>query len=156
MVDTMLGKLAKWLRILGHDTAYRREGNDTEFIAQAKNEGRWIITRDRLLIKRRGLTGFTLIRDNDPKDQLRQIVTDLALDIDKDIHTHLFTRCIECNGEIHPLSKEGVKGRVPEYVYAVQAEFSCCPRCRRIYWGGTHRKRVREGLEGLFLEKGQR
>ncbi|HEY3346611.1 MAG TPA: Mut7-C RNAse domain-containing protein, partial [Nitrospirota bacterium] len=82
-VDAMLGKLARWLRILGYDTTYRQEIADDELVRNALDEGRIILTRDTLLVKRLPPGSFLFIVDDVPADQLRQAVHELGLAVEE-------------------------------------------------------------------------
>lgn len=152
IVDSMLGRLARWLRIIGYDTTYYNNIRDDLLIERSLSEERWIITRDTLLIKNRFLRGHTFIRDNDPMDQLRQIVGELNLNIDK----NLLTRCLECNTRLTRVPRADVFGVVPEYIYSATREFFLCLSCKRVYWKGSHIKRIREMLMKVFPERGER
>ncbi len=151
IVDSMLGRLARWLRIIGYDTTYYNNIRDDLLIERSLSEERWIVTRDTLLIKNRLLRGHTFIRDNDPMDQLRQIVGELDLNIDK----NLLTRCLECNTRLTRAPRTDVFGVVPEYIYSATREFFLCLSCKRVYWKGSHIKRIREMLMKVFPERGE-
>lgn len=133
IVDVMLGKLAKWLRILGYDTLYKRDWEDDELIELARAEGRILLTADRELWRRRQVNRKIFISSDRWQEQLRELARVLPLDIGG-----LFTRCIECNLPLEQVSREEVRGLVPPYVHATQEDFGRCPNCGRIYWRGSH------------------
>ncbi len=133
IVDVMLGKLAKWLRILGYDTLYKRDWEDDELIELARAEGRILLTADRELWRRRQGSHKIFISSDKWQEQLRELARVLPLDTE-----HLFTRCIECNLPLEQVSREEARGLVPPYVYATQEGFGRCPECGRIYWRGSH------------------
>lgn len=140
----MLGKLAKWLRMLGYDTAYIRDANDDELARIAVREDRILLTRDNRLRERRMLRGRSVyVGWGTTRSQVRQVMSALGLRLDP---ASLFTRCAVCNSEITPLDKAEVKGRVPPYVYTTQTDYGYCARCDRIYWRGTHVQHVLEAL----------
>lgn len=146
VVDCMLGKLAKWLRMLGHDTAYVAGADDDQLVRLAVREDRILLTRDRRLAERRMLRGRSLFVDwGSTSAQVRQVLESLNLKVSKD---ELFTRCTICNGSIVPIEKEQVKERVPPYVYKTQDEYGFCADCDKIYWKGTHVQHVLEALSG--------
>lgn len=147
IADSMLGKLAIWLRILGCDTLYFKDIDDASLLRRAKEEDRMLLTRDTLLIKRRGIKNYVFINDNEPYKQLRQIITALKL---KKSDEMLLTRCIYCNEELISVQKEDVEGIVPEYVYENHDSFNQCRECRKIYWRGTHFKRIENRLAEIF------
>lgn len=141
----MLGKLAKWLRMLGYDTIYIPDADDDELVRIAVREDRMLLTRDRRLCDRRMVRQRCVFVDwGNTKAQVCQVVRELDLTIDREA---LFTRCAVCNGEIAPVSKLDVEDRVPPYVYQTQAEFGFCAGCDRIYWRGTHVAHVMEALD---------
>ncbi len=140
----MLGKLAKWLRMLGYDTDYIFDADDDELVRMAVRDDRILLTRDRLLCDRRMVRRRCLFVDwGTTSEQIRQVIRELDLHVDTD---KLFTRCAVCNGEITPMAKSAVEGRVPPYVYATQSEFGYCVCCDRIYWRGTHVAHILEAL----------
>ncbi|HID95228.1 MAG TPA: hypothetical protein EYP53_04125 [Candidatus Latescibacteria bacterium] len=145
IVDDMLGRLAKWLRILGYDTCYCRRISDAELLRRAAAEHRIILTRDTRLIERIFSGNYLLIKSEDLRGQLRQVLGELNLDTRR----YLFSRCLVCNHPILPVEPEEVRGRVPSYVFQTQTEFSTCPGCERIYWKGTHYERILETLKQI-------
>jgi hypothetical protein len=148
LADCNVGRLARWLRALGYDTAYHTNVDDAELVRQAAAEDRVLLTRDRDLTKRRvvstGLVRAILIRDDEVTKQLRQVFAELGLGLQEAL-----TRCIECNAELEPRTAALVAQRVPPYVRQTQASYSECPSCGRVYWAGTHWRRMREVLLAL-------
>ncbi|MCL5961572.1 MAG: Mut7-C RNAse domain-containing protein [Chloroflexi bacterium] len=144
VADAMLGRLAKWLRILGYDTLYSAEMDDASLARLARQEGRILLTRDTRLVQRRGLT-YLLVESDIVEEQLRQVVGELRLDVEEAV----FSRCPSCNTPLETTDKPSVAGLVPPYVYATQGQFKRCPRCRRLFWRGTHWDRMKEKLAGL-------
>jgi len=135
LADEMLGKLAKWLRVVGYDTVWYDGGGDSALVHQALVEDRIILTRDTNLVKRKLARKSILIGSDQPREQLRQVVEELDLDL-KD---RLFTRCLVCNCELVSVRKDNVREKVPIYTYLTQSNFYECPNCGRIYWPGTHK-----------------
>jgi uncharacterized protein with PIN domain len=135
LADAMLGKLAKWLRTLGCDVAYDPDISDREIAERGHREGRVILTRDTLLIRRREVRdNHFLVHGDSYRDQLRQVVDHFAIDP----KGGLFTRCVRCNEPIAEVDKLQVAGKVPPFVYETQESFGSCARCGRIYWKATH------------------
>ncbi len=133
--DAMLGKLAKWLRILGCDVAFESAISDGEIAGRALREGRVILTRDTLLIRRREVRkNHFFVRGDSYRDQLRQVVDHFRIDPS----VGLFTRCVRCNEPLRDVDKPLVAGKVPPYVYRTQESFGSCARCGRIFWKATH------------------
>lgn len=144
--DRMLGRLAKWLRIIGQDVIYGPHLVGRGLIRAARAENRIILTRDRRL-KQRQPPPFILIQSDDYREQLRQVIEECGLKPERG----LFTRCIECNAVLQPLAKDSAEGAVPPYVFATQEKFSSCPACRRIYWPATHQQRMRDQLRAIGI-----
>lgn len=139
LADTMLGRLARELRLLGYDTLYATATMADATIAHlAHAEGRILLTRDREMLRRRQLDGILITSDR-VQEQVAQLVTAGLLN-----QHHPFTRCRECNTLLEAVSKEEIAGQVPPYVYATQTHFARCPTCQRIYWRGTHWQRMRQ------------
>jgi len=143
LADAMLGKLAKWLRLLGYDTAYDPSWDDATIARLSRAEGRVVLTRDRQLAERRGLRALFVTSDS-LSEQMAQIAAELRLP-----PSEAGTRCSVCNALLEPLSKQEVAGRVPPYVYDTQQVFHRCPTCDRIYWPGGHWARMQPVLDRL-------
>jgi uncharacterized protein len=150
IADAMLGRLAKWMRIMGSDVAYYRDIQDRELIQRAQKEDRVILTRDTQLIRRRkaGVLLF-LVQGDGFREQLKQVSLQFSLDPFKD----LLSRCSACNAMLSEVDKEAVKGFVPEYVFNHQAGFRTCPGCSRIYWPATHRDAIIKTLQEIFKKR---
>ena len=138
IADNNVGKLAKWLRMMGYDTLFFNGSNDSHMVAMALAEGRVILTRDTQIMKRRLVTSeqlkAVLVRSDEPGVQLQQVIEELKLNC----QFKPFTICLECNQPLVERSKEQVEDRVPPYVYRTQSQYMECPACQRIYWRGTH------------------
>ncbi len=147
LADRMVGKLARWLRLLGYDTVYLPQLSAEGVMREARRQGRIILTRNTRIPRHKGAPPFLFIEHDQFRDQLRQVVTALQLDP----VARLFTRCSACNALLLPVKKEDVRERVPVYVWQTQEEFRRCPECQRIYWGATHKERVLEELRRLGL-----
>lgn len=143
IADAMLGRLARWLRVMGYDVEYFSRIGDVELIERSELTGRLILTRDTRLVKRRRARGNSFFVTGDHvRDQLRQVVR--ALDLD--LSARFLSRCLECNVLLGEMERPGAEALVPPYVFATQERFLRCPSCGRLYWGGTHRERMREEL----------
>ena len=140
LADGMLGRLARWLRVLGYDTAFDPVAEDWALVRRARSEGRMLLTRDRQLAARRGVSAL-LIEDEELAGQVRQVVETVGPS-----PTGAFTRCSVCNRQLAPLSREEARDRVPPHVYRTQQEFRLCPACGRVYWRGTHWEQMKEIL----------
>ncbi|MEX0802508.1 MAG: Mut7-C RNAse domain-containing protein [Candidatus Binatia bacterium] len=144
--DRMLGRLAKWLRVIGQDVIYGRHLSGYGLIRAARQQDRVILTRDRGLQLRQP-PEFVFIESNHFREQLRQVVEKFNLTWRDD----LFRRCLSCNGLLQPRSKDSVRDRVPEYVFSTQEIFFWCAGCRRIYWPATHHQKMLQELQQLGL-----
>ena len=149
IVDINVGKLAKWLRIMGYDSILFNDGDDSRMIATALDEDRIILTRDTQIMRRRLITSgqlkAVLIKSDQLEQQLHQVMD--ALNIDSQFKP--FSICLECNQPLAERSKEEVKERVPPYVFQTQSQYMECPACHRIYWRGTHWQAMTRKLEHL-------
>jgi len=142
VTDAMLGRLAKWLRVLGFDTLYWR-GDDAGLVRLALAENRLLLTRDTRLPPRLP-PGRTLLIESDHYDeQLRQVIGRLGRP------PHSGHRCLRCNLLLETTDKAELRGRVPEFVWYRHERFARCPGCLRIYWEGTHFQRMIEVVQRL-------
>ncbi len=150
MVDHNVGKLVKWLRMIGYDTLFFNGSEDSQMVASALAEGRVILTRDTQIMRRRVVTNgrlmAILIKSDEPERQMRQLVETVNLDC----QFRTFTICLECNQPLEERSQQQVKGLVPPYVFQTQSQYMECPACHRIYWRGTHWQAMTRKLEKLM------
>ncbi len=142
LVDFMLGRLCKWLRLLGYDAEYFLPGKKSDLIYRSLKEGRIILTRDTKISKKKAIKRI-LIKSDYIEEQMGQLFRELDLQIE---YKKVFTRCLVCNMEIKPIEKEKARGRVPSYVFQTQENFYICANCDRVYWKGTHWGLVKEWL----------
>ena len=145
-VDCMLGKLAKWLKILGFDAAFFSRISDDDLLALALTEGRVLLTRDTGLIQRAGRVDHLFIESDEWKDQIIQVVGHFRL-ADK-FRPH--TRCLECNRPLRSLPKAGARNLVAPHVFENAESFALCPGCGRVYWRGTHFRDMNQKLRDIF------
>lgn len=149
IVDANVGRLAKWLRMMGYDALLFRGEDDGEMVMAAKAEGRIILTRDTKVVQRRpvasGKVRAVLLVNEDPEEQLREVVRSLGLRW----RMAPFTVCVEDNQRLEPRSREELRGALPAYVYRTQEQYMQCPACGRIYWRGTHWKAMEDRLRRL-------
>jgi len=142
VADAMLGRLAKWLRILGYDTLYNPSWDDPYLVRVARAEERILLTRDAELARRRGVR-VLMLESERLEAQVRQLRRDLPLSTGKP-----FSRCPVCNTPLEEITKDQVWGQVPPYVFATQSEFRLCPSCDRFYWRGSHWEHMTEFVVG--------
>ena len=137
MADAMLGRLARWLRILGYDTAYEKVITDGVLLERVIRDDRWLLTRDRRLALRKLLRGrHTLIVSDDVEGQLHQLHRDIKIDLD--VNPQRGYRCADCNVVLSSISHAVAAPLVPPFVAQQYGEFLQCPHCRRVFWPGTH------------------
>ena len=147
ILDAHLGKLAKYLRMLGFDTLYRNDFGDKEIIELAVREKRIILTRDKLLLQSRRVTHGYYIRATDKHEQLREVVKKF------DLYSQFrsFTRCMTCNADLVPKSRKEIPELVPPGILELYEEFYFCPACRKVYWQGSHFKRMESFIRELTM-----
>ncbi|MBD3426932.1 MAG: hypothetical protein GF409_06855 [Candidatus Omnitrophica bacterium] len=149
IVTKELGKLAKWLRILGYDSVYYRDSDVAGLVIRALREKRILLTRQADLEKYKGIKDVIIEHDH-VEDQLEQVTGSLGLSFSEE---DMFRICVECNSPLEPVEKEKVKGRVPEYVYRTHKQFKQCPECDKIFWKGSHWDMVTGWLEKHGIEE---
>lgn len=133
VADVMVGKLARWLRVLGCDVVYSNDLDDDGIVRIAEAENRIILTRDSGLIARKSVPRYIFIENDHYREQVRQVVETCGLKEFK-----VFSRCLECNTPLEDVDKEAVFEKIPPFVYLTQDRFAACPDCGRVYWHGTH------------------
>ena len=149
VLDTHLGKLARYLRLLGFDTLYDNAFNDDELVKiSISSDKRILLTRDHGLLKRKQITHGYFIRNDQPKLQAREVLSRFSL------HQIVqpFTRCISCNGLIQNVEKNKIIEQLPSRVRNTVNDLSACEKCRRIYWKGSHYDHMQEIIEELLKE----
>ncbi|HEX4598800.1 MAG TPA: Mut7-C RNAse domain-containing protein [Burkholderiaceae bacterium] len=146
IADAHLGGLAHRLRLLGFDTLYHNHFDDHEIEQLAGVQQRIVLTRDRQLLKRRSITHGCFVRALQPQQQLREVVDRLDLAG----AAQPFTRCLRCNGMLRPAPKDRIAAAVPPGVLERYPRFSMCDGCARVFWEGSHWRRMREGVDALL------
>ena len=134
-----LGRLARWLRLLGFDAGYFDSDDMKALFVSAFNEGRIIVT------KRRGIRGAKSVKVAYIKsDSLKEQFSELRKQVKITIGKNLFTRCADCNKEVFGIHKNSARPLVPEYVFKTQQKFFQCHGCGKIFWKATHWDRAKE------------
>jgi uncharacterized protein with PIN domain len=144
VADCMLGRLARWLRILGFDTLYYPAIDDGTLSQLAEKENRIILTRDTGLTKRKNVKNYLMIEDDDLQSQLKQVIASYHLQVAPSIES---MRCPLCNGPLRDTDRDFVKGRVPLYIYRSRDRFKHCPGCGKIYWKGSHYEKILDRIQ---------
>jgi uncharacterized protein len=142
--DRMLARLARWLRLLGADTLWEPATEGAAMLRRSRAEGRAFLTRDKRF---RTAADVVFIRSNDFRGQIREVLARLPFDPIQGA----FTRCAVCNSPLAEVSREALARRVPPFVYANNERFVECPRCGRVYWGGTHPERILREIAAMGL-----
>ena len=155
IADNNVGKLARWLRLIGYDTLLFKQKDDARMIKTALSDERVVLTKDTQFMKRRLVTNgqlkAILIKQDAPKNQIQEVVKNLNLDY----HFKPFSLCLECNQTLIPRTKEEVQSLVPPHVFETQTQYTECPACHRIYWQGTHWQAMVKKLQDLQREGGK-
>jgi len=136
IADCHLGKLAKYLRVMGFDTLFFNSIDDNDLIELAKKEERIILTRDRLLHERKKAPTFYL-ESIDNLEQLQELQAEYGIK-----EYSLSSRCIVCNTRLQNIEKSKIEDQIPPKVKQYFSEFEICSKCERIYWKGDHYKRM--------------
>ncbi len=138
LLDGHLGRLARYLRMVGFDASWRRDAGDEELARTAGGEKRILLTRDRGLLKRRAVSHGYFVREVDPERQLAEVVRrfDLFRLLDP------FRRCLPCNALLEAVREEEVAAAIPPEVRERHGAYRRCPSCGRVYWAGSHRRRM--------------
>ena len=141
----MLGKLARWLRILGYDVEYASKFSDKELVETAKAEGRILLTCDLQLFQQASMHGAKsfLVQGIGEAYRLAVLANRFNLKLEVDVSV---SRCPKCNTRVGIIPKERVIGRIPEKTFSRYDEFCECPNCKKVYWQGAHWKKINETL----------
>ncbi len=149
IADNNVGKLARWLRLVGYDTVLLKQKDDAQMIKLALDLNRVILTKDAQFMRRRLVTSGALktlhIEQDDPEVQIQEVAESLSLDYD----FKPFSRCLECNQALVARDKKDVKDLIPVRVFETQTQYTQCPACHRVYWPGTHWQAMRRKLRDL-------
>ena len=148
LVDHMLGKLVKGLRMLGYDTIYYRAADPHQMIQLARQEGRMILTRNTKLIPKRPEDRIVRLTEDIPFLQLRELIDKKLIRLDEE---DLFSRCLLCNALLVEIPRSEAEGKVPDFTFYQQKEFFQCPQCNRIYWQGSHQENMQKKIEELRI-----
>lgn len=148
LVDGMLGKLARWLRLIGCDVKYLNNVSDRQLIEEAKNEGRILLTSDIQLYRLANARGIEtyLVEGKTEAEKLARVSARFNIKLDANANT---SRCTACNSILKPVPKRELKGKISEKTLKAYAEFWKCsnPKCGKIYWSGRQWQNIIETLE---------
>lgn len=146
IADVMLGRLATWLRLLGHDVLYDRSLNDRQILRLAQEQGRTIITRDTGLARNRASRDSIFITSDYVVDQLAEMQRHLG-----GLNRVLRGRCARCNGELEDRGRtDDIREIVPDYIFHSHEQFLQCRICGKVYWEGSHYRNMKETLQQVL------
>lgn len=149
VLDTHLGRLAAYLRMLGFDTLYRNDYQDVELARISTDEERILLTRDRGLLKRAAITHGYLLSAAHPRQQLLEVLR--RFDLFQSIAA--FQRCVHCNALLDAAPIELVSDRLLPKTRQHYDEFRICPGCSRVYWKGSHYQHMQKLIERIMESK---
>jgi uncharacterized protein with PIN domain len=151
IADCMLGKLTRWLRMLGHDVIYYRDADDEKLIKEAKQEKRVLLTRDVSLyqktLTRKLDTFFIEITDN--TKNLSRLAIHFGLRLEIDLKN---SRCPKCNSSLIIVTKNSILDLLPSSSAKRYENYRRCTNCDQIYWEGSHWKRINKTLQNAKQE----
>ncbi len=148
VLDTHLGKLAAYLRMMGFDALYRNDYEDAELACISRDERRTLLTRDRGLLKRSMVTHGYCVRSTHPRQQIIEVLR--RFDLLRMVEP--FKRCIRCNGPLEPVDKMAIADRLPPRTRRYYDTFRICRDCGQIYWRGSHYERMQRFIAGVLAE----
>jgi hypothetical protein len=143
-VERTLGRLARWLRLLGHDAVYANNLHGRALLARARREGRIVLTRDRRVGAEPGPPPRVLLTSDHFREQLAALEAAVPI-----AGGPRFQRCLECNRPTAVVPAASVRDRVPVYVARTQSVFRHCAGCDRVYWRATHHQHAEQELRAL-------
>ena len=145
VLDTNLGRLARYLRLLGFDCLYRNDYSDAQVAEIAADSSRTVLTRDRALLQRKIITRGYFVRAAKPRQQVQEVLA--RLDLYRLVAP--FSRCVRCNGSLHAINKSAVRERLEPKTRKYYDSFRICSACKQIYWQGSHHDRARQLVAAL-------
>ncbi len=148
IADCMLGKLSRWMRILGFDVVYMKD-DDSVILTRAEKEKRIILTKDSRMGSRKFKGKIYYVKSESLEDQIREVLDKFSLYK----REKLFSRCPDCNALLKIVVKERVKYLVPSFIYNEKEDFALCPECEKVFWEGTHLKDMRRKLKNILKFK---
>jgi len=144
ITDASLGRLAKWLRILGYDTVVFPNQAGREMLRKAATEGRIVLTRRKDMTERQYSGHLFLIMNIKVGNQLNDVINKYSLKINRQ---KMFGICLTCNKNLYPIAREAVRYLVPPFVLENCNHYNQCPLCQKIYWTGTHQRNALEFIK---------
>lgn len=146
VLDTHLGKLARYIRMLGFDADYEIDRKDEELSRVSHDEERILLTRDCGLLKRSKVVHGYFVRTTEPKQQVIEVIR--RFDLSSAVSP--FRRCLHCNALLNSVAKEAVIGRLQPKTCRHYDEFRLCPTCNRVYWTGSHHEHMQRFIRRIL------
>jgi uncharacterized protein with PIN domain len=148
VLDTHLGRLARYLRMLGFDVDYETSRDDKELSRVSHNEERILLTRDCGLLKRSEVVHGYFVRATEPEQQVPEVLKRFNLFL----AVCPFRRCLRCNALLNSVAKETIIERLQTKTRQYYDEFRICPACNRIYWAGSHYERMQRFVQRILAQ----
>jgi uncharacterized protein with PIN domain/sulfur carrier protein ThiS len=148
ILDSNLGRLARYLRLLGLDCLYRNDYRDAEVARIASEQQRTVLTRDRTLLQRRIITHGYFVRAQQPRAQVREVLT--RFDLYRQVAP--FSRCTRCNGELQDVDKQAISERLEPKTRRYYDDFRICSECGQVFWQGSHHARMQQLVAALLSQ----
>lgn len=152
ILDTNLGRLARYLRLLGFDCLYRNDYSDAQVAGIAADTNRTVLTRDRLLLQRKIITRGYFVRATRPRQQVQEVLA--RFDLYRLVAP--FSRCVRCNGCLQTIDKSAIQDRLEPKTRKYYDTFRICASCKQIYWQGSHHERALQLVEALVCKNNYR
>ena len=146
IADGMLGKLARWLRMLGHNVEYANTMDDKQLLKLVEIQGRVLLTRDVQLYRRAKSKNLYVFFIEGEGEVERLANTSRAFNFNLEIIPDR-SRCPKCNNRINPVEKSQIQGKINHTTITHYEKFWQCPKCEKIYWQGAHWRRITETLQ---------
>ncbi len=147
--DVMVARLVKWLRAIGIDTAWEDAISDENLVKRAIEENRFVLTLDKKLTEHWRTDNVLLLESENVFEQFRQTVEHFKIKMPG----KLFTRCLVCNTPLKEIKAEEISGALPPNVRENKTAFHFCPNCGKVFWEGSHTRRMRLKIQDLFESK---
>lgn len=144
--DVNAARLVRWLRAAGIDTIWEDGISDRDLVKRALQENRFVLTLDKRLVEEWRADNILLLKSDNPLRQFEQVVTHFDLKTP----VRLFTRCLVCNSPLRTASAEEIIAHAPPSVRENQKTFRSCPDCEKVYWEGSHTKRMQDVIRNVF------
>ena len=144
VTDAALGKLAKWLRLLGYDTVVFSRQAGREMLRLADAQRRIVLTRRKDMLERQFSGRLYLVEGIKVVHQIKEVIEKYSLKIS---NQQMFIRCLACNEKLISVTREEVRNLVPPFVFANNSIYNKCLNCSKIYWAGTHERNALQYLK---------